>query len=175
MADQLILKGIQGIAKDQTFYINYGQIVSVGRSRNSDISLRKCPGYENLTTKQLNHENISSISRKHLRIGFYNWQCVELKDLSTNGTFIKLLDKETTEEKLSEKTPEEVTKKDPELKSETTDNQEIKEEKKEEPQDYKYKKINRLSIEDIKEKSYEIRLGMHETFILSCAETETNS
>jgi len=85
--DQLILKGVNGIAEGEVFYIGYGQAVTIGRSRTADISLRHLPGYQDLSATKLKSDAVLSISRKHLRISFYNWQCVELKDLSINGTF----------------------------------------------------------------------------------------
>lgn len=125
--DKLVLKGVKGVAENETFYINYGQIVTIGRSRTADISLRRCPKYATLKPEEQKSEHILTISRKHLRIAFYNWQCVELKDLSTNGTFV------------------------------TT------------PGGDKYEHINRKVITDIKEKTYEIRLGSLESFHLSVA------
>lgn len=144
--EQLIFKGIKGIAEGETFYINYGQLVTIGRSRLADVSLRRCPKYQELKSEDLKSEAILSISRKHLRIGFYNWQTVELKDLSTNGTYITSLPADTAEKgKL-----------------------EIKDGAK--PSDggeKKYERVTRKVITDIKQQPYEIRLGTNETFILS--------
>ena len=122
--DQLILKGTKGSAEGETFYINYGQTVTIGRSRTADISFRHLPKYQNLTAEELKSDAILSISRKHLRIAFNNWHGVELKDLSTNGTFLV------------------------------------------------GKRINKKVIKDIKERSYEIRLGTTETFLLSALQEQ---
>ncbi len=115
----LTLKGIKGIADGEVFYVNYGQIVTVGRSRECDISFRRFKKFKDLPKEKEDNEGLVSVSRKHLRIAFYNSQCVELKDLSSNGSFLN--------------------------------NEQIK------------KKI----IDDIKEKTYEIRLGSRETFQLT--------
>jgi pSer/pThr/pTyr-binding forkhead associated (FHA) protein len=97
--EQLIFDGIKGIAEGETFQINYGQLATIGRSRLADISLRRCPKYKELKPEDLKNEAILSISRKHLRIGFYNWQTVELKDLSTNGTYVALKPADSGEKK----------------------------------------------------------------------------
>lgn len=141
--EQLTLKGIKGIAEGEIFQINYGQLATIGRSRLADISLRRCPKYKTLKPEDLKSEAILSISRKHLRIGFYNWQTVELKDLSTNGTYVKPVQAEggKLEIKDDAKPPDGGEK--------------------------KFERINRKAIADIKQQPYEIRLGTTETFILS--------
>ncbi|MEK7449541.1 MAG: FHA domain-containing protein [Planctomycetota bacterium] len=83
----LVLKGIKGIAEGEIFYINYGQIVTIGRSRSCDISFHRFKKFNRLL-KSKKDDDLLSVSRRHLRIAFYNSQCVELKDLSTNGSFI---------------------------------------------------------------------------------------
>lgn len=84
----LVLKGTKGISEKEVFYIDYGQIVTLGRSRTCEISFKNFKKYQTLSKKEAKSGNLLSVSRKHLRIAFYNYQCVELKDLSTNGTFL---------------------------------------------------------------------------------------
>lgn len=120
--ETLVLKGIKGIAEGEKFYLQYGQRITIGRSRVCEVSFQKCPRYERLSPAELKHKDILSISRKHLRISFYNPQSIELKDLSTNGTFVN------------------------------------------------GERIKKKVISDIRDKSYEIRLGTHETFILEKSE-----
>ncbi|MEW6027823.1 MAG: FHA domain-containing protein [Planctomycetota bacterium] len=84
MIERLILKGIKGIAQDEVFYINYGQVVTIGRQPSCEISYRNFKHYPKDDTK----EYMLNISREHVRIAFYNSHAVQIKDLSSNGTFI---------------------------------------------------------------------------------------
>lgn len=83
--ERLILKGINGIALGELFYINYGTMVSIGRGEGCTISYRKFKKYPRNDDK---NKDLLSVSRKHLRITFYNSHSIELKDLSANGTYI---------------------------------------------------------------------------------------
>ncbi|MEW6026806.1 MAG: FHA domain-containing protein [Planctomycetota bacterium] len=83
--ERLVLKGISGIALGEVFYINYGEMASVGRGKGCSISYRKFKKYPKRDDK---NKDLLSVSRKHLRITFYNSHSVELKDLSANGTYI---------------------------------------------------------------------------------------
>lgn len=114
----LVLKGVKGIAQGEEFYINLGETVTIGRSRFCKISLRRCPKYKALTKEEKKSNDVLSISRKHLRLVLSDPECIELRDISTNGTFI---DGSRIKDKL---------------------------------------------ISNIKDKTYEIRLGTHETFLL---------
>jgi len=84
--EKLILRGINGIALGETFFIDYGRMVIIGRGKNCHISY---PRFKNFPKgkKDLPKE-LLAVSRKHLRITFYNSHSVELKDLSTNGSYI---------------------------------------------------------------------------------------
>ncbi|MFA5794404.1 MAG: FHA domain-containing protein [Candidatus Brocadiia bacterium] len=112
---RLILKGTKGLAQDETFYVNYGQIVNIGRAPYCEISYQDFKNYP----KDESRDYTLNISREHLRISFYNTHSVQLKDLSSNGTFVN------------------------------------------------GRAIRKIFITDIVDKSYEIKLGTTETFLLS--------
>ena len=83
--ERLILKGINGIALGEVFHINYGEMATLGRGQECTISYRKFKKYPKNADK---NKDLLSVSRKHLRITFYNSHSIELKDLSANGTYI---------------------------------------------------------------------------------------
>jgi pSer/pThr/pTyr-binding forkhead associated (FHA) protein len=83
--ERLVLKGINGLALGETFYVDYGRVVTIGRGRACDISYRNFKKYQRNKDKD---KDSLSVSRKHLRITFYNNHSVELRDLSSNGTYI---------------------------------------------------------------------------------------
>jgi pSer/pThr/pTyr-binding forkhead associated (FHA) protein len=86
---RIVLKGLQGIVKDETFPIETGQEVVVGRSRSCEISLKSCHAYSMMEPEQRDKdEGLLTVSRKHLRIRFAKPEQVELEDLSSNGTFL---------------------------------------------------------------------------------------
>lgn len=91
----LVLEGKKGIAEGERFYLNYGQTMTIGRSRACEFCLAKLEKYKTLSAEEEKGIDILSISRKHLQITLYHAQSIELKDLSTNGTFIngKRIDK----------------------------------------------------------------------------------
>lgn len=127
VVERLVLKGTKGIAQGELHYINYGQIVTVGRSHTCDIAYTNFKNYQKYLSsppdgeagKKKKPDPAKNVSRRHLRIAFYNNHSVQLKDLSTNGTYLN------------------------------------------------GKLIRKVIIPDITEKSYEIRLGPTETFVLS--------
>lgn len=84
--ERLVLKGINGISLGETFYIDYGRMVVIGRGNNCQISFAKFKKYPK--GNRVKNKDLLSVSRKHLRITYYNTYSVELKDLSTNGSFI---------------------------------------------------------------------------------------
>jgi pSer/pThr/pTyr-binding forkhead associated (FHA) protein len=84
--ERLILKGTKGLAEGETFYINYGEAITIGRAHDCDISYHKFKKYP--TEVKPSEKGTLAVSRKHLRISFYNTHSVELKDLSSNGTYL---------------------------------------------------------------------------------------
>lgn len=83
--ETLVLKGTNGIAEGEIFYIRYGEIVIIGRGHECDISYRK---FDKYPQRESENKGLLAVSRKHLRIAFYNTHSVELKDLSSNGTYL---------------------------------------------------------------------------------------
>ncbi|MFH1230547.1 MAG: FHA domain-containing protein [Planctomycetota bacterium] len=83
--ERLILKGTNGITEGETSYINYGEVVTIGRGHECNISYRNFKKYPSDKSK---NQDTLAVSRKHLRISFYNTHSVELKDLSSNGTYL---------------------------------------------------------------------------------------
>ncbi|MBI4711840.1 MAG: FHA domain-containing protein [Planctomycetes bacterium] len=89
VVERLVLKGIKGMAQGELHYINYGQIVTVGRSHTCDIAYTNFKNYRKyLSSKKKKPDPAKNVSRRHLRIALYNNHSIQLKDLSTNGTYL---------------------------------------------------------------------------------------
>lgn len=86
---KILLKGITGLVKDETFPIEAGQNVTVGRSRSCEISIKSCNAYTLMSPEARDRdEGLLTVSRKHLKIKFAKPDSIELEDLSSNGTFL---------------------------------------------------------------------------------------
>lgn len=86
---RIVLKGLVGIVKDESFPIEAGQDVVVGRSRSCEISIKSCRAYSMMEAEaREKDEGLLTVSRKHLRIRFVKPDAVEVEDLSSNGTFL---------------------------------------------------------------------------------------
>lgn len=84
-----ILVGVAGVVTGEQFALEYGKPVVVGRSRECDISLRKCKRWVDAEEAGSETEEASkTVSRKHLKISFLDANSIELEDLSSNGTFV---------------------------------------------------------------------------------------
>ncbi len=90
ISEQLILRGVGGLAEGETFRVDYGETVIVGRSSSCDISLKKCEKYLLLDQESKDSEkHFQTVSRKQVRISFYNATSIEIEDLSSsNGSFL---------------------------------------------------------------------------------------
>lgn len=85
----LLLRGTKGLCEGEVFPLKYGQAVVIGRSRHCEVSLKNCKRYKDLAAAGKGEDTeFLTVSRRHLRIHFYNSQSIELEDLSTNGTFL---------------------------------------------------------------------------------------
>ena len=90
MSGKLLLRGIYGSVKGKEFYIELGQSVTLGRSRSCDITL----GRDGEHTQMIVHEGVSeeahfrSVSRRHMRISFFEEEEVKIEDLSSNGSYL---------------------------------------------------------------------------------------
>lgn len=86
---KLMLKGITGLVKDESFPIEAGQNVTVGRSRSCDISLKACKAYAMMDPEARDKdEGLLTVSRKHVKIRFARPESIELEDISSNGTYL---------------------------------------------------------------------------------------
>ena len=86
---RIMLKGVSGIVKDESFPIEPGQDVVLGRSRSCEISLKSCRAYSLMEPEQRDKdEGLLTVSRKHVRIRFVKTDGIEIEDLSSNGTFL---------------------------------------------------------------------------------------
>ena len=84
-----VLIGVKGIVQGETFPLEYGKAVVIGRSRSCDISLRNCRRWlETEEAGQPPEESSKTVSRRHLKINFLDADTVELEDLSSNGTYL---------------------------------------------------------------------------------------
>lgn len=84
-----VLIGVAGLIEGEEYPLQYGQAVVIGRSRSCEISLRKCQKYKELDAEERQGEKeFKTVSRKHVRITFYNANSIEIEDLSSNGTFV---------------------------------------------------------------------------------------
>jgi len=84
-----VLVGSDGFVRGIEYPIDYGCTVVVGRSRSCDISLQTLKSWEALNAEeQSRHKDFKSVSRKHVRISYYNANSIEVEDLSSNGTFV---------------------------------------------------------------------------------------
>lgn len=90
ITEQLVLRGIGGLVEGEEFFIDYGETVIIGRSSGCDISLKKCEKYLLLDPDAKDAEkHFQTVSRRQVRISFYNATSVEIEDLSSsNGSFL---------------------------------------------------------------------------------------
>lgn len=90
ISEQLVLRGIGGLVEGETFFVDYGETVIIGRSSSCDISLKKCEKYLLLDPEAKEVEkHFQTVSRKQVRISFYNATSIEIEDLSSsNGSFL---------------------------------------------------------------------------------------
>lgn len=119
MAQGPVLVGADGFVRGVDFPIEYGSTVVVGRSRSCDLSLQLLDSWGALNPDEQSHEkDFKTVSRKHVRISYYNANSIEVEDLSSNGTFVD------------------------------------------------GKRIKRIVITDLRDRSYELLLGTREKFRL---------
>lgn len=82
-----VLLGTAGMVDGETYLLDRGVDVVIGRSRSCDISLRRCGIYLKTPPAQRdNDHDFNTVSRRHLRIQVADGTA-SLQDLSTNGTF----------------------------------------------------------------------------------------
>jgi len=81
------LVGVGGHVKDESFALEYGKSVIVGRSRSADVSLRRMPSYLEMSEEDLEKDTaFRTVSGRHFEITMYNLGSIEIVNLSPNGT-----------------------------------------------------------------------------------------
>jgi len=84
-----VLVGVKGMVEGETYPLEYGKSVVIGRSRECDISLQKCPRWREAESAGQAVDGLSkTVSRKHVKISYVNASSIEIEDLSSNGTFV---------------------------------------------------------------------------------------
>jgi pSer/pThr/pTyr-binding forkhead associated (FHA) protein len=81
------LVGISGHFKGEQCMLRYGRTIVVGRSRDSDFSLKRTQVYRMQTQEE--HESDQSaqtVSARHFQVTMYNLRSIEIKNISPNGT-----------------------------------------------------------------------------------------
>jgi len=84
-----VLVGTDGFVDGEQFPLDRGSTIVIGRSRSCDISLRRCPSWlAQDQEKRETDDDFRTVSRKHIRISYYDNSNIEVEDLSSNGTFV---------------------------------------------------------------------------------------
>jgi len=84
-----VLVGTRGMVEGESFALEYGKSIIIGRSRSCDLSVRNCRRWieaEEAGTEP--KDGAKTVSRRHLKITFHDANSIELEDLSSNGTFV---------------------------------------------------------------------------------------
>jgi len=87
---RLLLAGRGGLWEGLRRVLKPGTVVTVGRSRSCDISLRRAPGFvsHDDPTAVFHSEIFRKVSRVHCEVELDLHGCVEIRDLSRNGVII---------------------------------------------------------------------------------------
>ncbi|MCZ7644326.1 MAG: FHA domain-containing protein [Planctomycetota bacterium] len=83
------LVGTGGHFAGEIHPLEYGKTISVGRSRSADFSLRRTQKYreQDPNTRETD-ASAKTVSGKHFEITMYNLGSIEIRNLSSNGTFV---------------------------------------------------------------------------------------
>jgi len=90
MNPSLIVKGIKGFLAGEEVVMKVGDTLTVGRSRSAGLSMRKSRRLQERddVAHVMGSEAFLAVSRRHTRIHYLHPDCIEIKDLSRNGTFV---------------------------------------------------------------------------------------
>ena len=81
--------GRSGLFKGEEVVVRVGQCIVVGRSRSCDLSLARAAECLRIGKEAMEqHKSYRKISRKHVRVCLVSSACIEIEDLSTNGTVV---------------------------------------------------------------------------------------
>jgi len=86
----VVIRGMRGYLEGERFVLRVGEAMVIGRSRKADLSTRNAERLHGRADwKQLIHQPpFNTVSRRHVRIHFLHPGLVEIKDISSNGTFL---------------------------------------------------------------------------------------
>ena len=85
----LLLKGTRGVLKDEKYVLDCGKVCIIGRSRESDFSVRRSMKYLLLSPEERQErDHFNSVSRKHCSIAYHSANSLEIEDFSRHGTFV---------------------------------------------------------------------------------------
>ena len=89
MSEGPMLVGTDGFVRGEEYRLEPGSTTIIGRSRNCDISLRRCKAWLELESDGRETDaDFKTVSRKHIRISYYDHSNIEVEDLSSNGTYV---------------------------------------------------------------------------------------
>lgn len=84
-----VVEGRTGLFKGEHAMLHLGQGIVVGRSRSCDVSVARAAECLKLSKEALeHHSSYRKISRKHFKVSLISADCLEVEDLSTNGTLV---------------------------------------------------------------------------------------
>lgn len=88
MADRVpVLLGTAGLVAGDSFVLEDGADVVIGRSRSCDISLRRATLYLKAPADSRDQDHdFNTVSRRHVRVQVHE-SVLRIQDLSSNGTF----------------------------------------------------------------------------------------
>ena len=89
MSEQVIIRGVSGLVEGESFAIDRGETIIIGRSSACDVSLKKCEKFLLLPEEErLSEKHFQTVSRKHATIRISGGR-IYLADLgSRNGTYL---------------------------------------------------------------------------------------
>jgi len=86
----LLIRGVKGFLEGEMRTLRVGEAIVIGRSRFVDLSTRKAGRLKEREDRLeiIRSNSFLSVSRRHVRIHFLHPELVEVKDISSNGTFV---------------------------------------------------------------------------------------
>jgi pSer/pThr/pTyr-binding forkhead associated (FHA) protein len=83
------LTGVAGHFKGESYRLEYGKTITVGRSREADFSLRRTEAYRAMNAAEQEADGAAkTVSGKHFQVTMYNLNSIEVRNLSSNGTSV---------------------------------------------------------------------------------------
>ena len=87
---RLLVQGLRGFLRGEERTLHVGDVLTIGRSRGADLSTRKSDILNSRDDwrKVISSEAFLTVSRRHVQIQFLHPHVVEIRDNSSNGTFL---------------------------------------------------------------------------------------